>query len=197
MQQYAANEERNFNTPEFVALLERTLDVGKRLDDAEPSKSTQKAALQLFENYSGGERYNAGRDYGLSHTIPFRVINEQPNLLRGKALVYVVDANSPWLDEVIGYLEYELTDGSISSGNNADMLTGVQPRVRDSKSADSPSTVTAGYLADLDNYSGTVCFAPMRTIEMYESALVSFVGGNLSAGELAETISQPKNNPNQ
>ncbi len=196
MQQYYAGEKLNFHTPEFIALLERTQDIGMRLDEAEPSEKKQ-SMLQLFENYSGGERYNAGRDYGLSHTVPFRITRDQPELMRGIADISVVPADSRWLKETIGRMENILADRGLNGGGNADLLTDVKPRTHNPKEASSPSTVTAGYLKDLDNYTGTVCFAPMLTFEMHEDALVKFWTGQLPAEKLAAQISEPKRDPNK
>lgn len=197
MQQYDAGETLNFNTPEFVALLNRTQDIGMRLYEAEPGEKKRQNMLQLFENYSGGERYNAGRDYGLSHTIPFRITRDQPELMRGKAGISVVRADSPWLNEIIGRMEYVLKDRALNGRGNADLLTDVKPRTYNPEDAASPNTVTAGYLTDLDNYTGTVCFAPMRTFDMYEGTLVKFWTGQLPAEKLAAQISEPKRDPNK
>ncbi len=197
MQQYYAGETLNFNTPEFIALLKRTQDIGLRLFKAEPIEKKGQNMLQLFENYNGGERYNAGRDYGLSHTIPFRITSGQPELMRGIASISVVPANSQWISEIIGRMENDLKDRGLNGGGNADLLTDVVPRTYNPKDVYSPSTVTAGYLKDLDNYTGTVCFAPMRTYMMHEDALVKFYTGQLSAENLAAQISEPKRDPNK
>ena len=197
MQQYVAGETQNFNTPEFIELLKRTQDVGLRLYAAEPIEKNRPSMLHLFENYSGGERYNAGRDYGLSHTVPFRITSGQPELMRGTASISVVRADSPWLNEIIGRMEYDLKDRNLNGMGNADLLVDVLPRIYNPKEVYSPSTVTAGYLKDLDNYTGTVCFAPMRTFDMYEEALAKFYTGQLPAEELAAQISEPKRDPNK
>ncbi len=197
MQQYAAGETLNFNTPEFIALLKRTQDIGLRLSAAEQSDKERPNMLQLFENYDGGDRYNAGRDYGLSHTVPFRITSDQPELMRGIASISVVRADSPWLNEIIGRMENDLKDRGLGGLGNADLLTDVMPRTFNPKEVDSPSTVTAGYLKDLDDYTGTVCFAPMRTYTMHEDALVKFYTGQLPAEELAAQISVPKRDPNK
>ena len=197
MQQYEAGEALNCNMPEFVALLERTQDIGRRLSVAEASDKKGENMLQLFENYSGGERYNAGRDYGLSHTVPFRTTSGQPELMRGIASISVVRADSPWLNEIIGRMENDLKDRALNGAGNADLLRDVMPRTCNPKEVYSPLTVTAGYLKDLNNYTGTVCFAPMRTFTMYEDALVKFSTGQLSAENLAAQISEPKRDPNK
>ena len=196
MQQYQAGEVLNFNTPEFIALLHRTQDIGLRLEKTEPSEKKRQNMLQLFENYNGGSRYNDGREYGLSHTIPFRITGDQPELMRGIAAIAVVRADSPWLNEIIGCLEDDLKGAAPIGEGNADLYRDVLPRKNDPKISGSPSTVTAGYLADLDNYTGTICFAPMTTFTMYEGALMKFREGQLSAEKLAAQISQPKRNPN-
>jgi hypothetical protein len=197
MQQYYAGETLNFNTPEFVALLKRTQDVGLRLSLAESTEKMSQDTLKLFENYDGGERYNAGRDYGLSHTVPFRITNSQPELMRGIADVSAARADSRWLLEIIGRLENGLAGRGQNGLGNAELLTGVVPRTLNPNEADSPATVTAGYLKDLDNYTGTVCFAPMQTFTMYEDALMKFYTGQLPAEKLAEQISVPKRDPNK
>ena len=197
MQQYEAGEALNFNTPAFIALLKRTQDVGLRLSAAEFSEKSGTDMLLLFENYSGGERYNAGRDYGLSHTVPFRITREQSELMRGLANISVVRADSQWLNEIIGRMENDLKDRGLNGAGNADLLTDVMPRTYNPKEINSPLTVTAGYLKDLDNYTGTVCFSPMRTFTMYEDALVMFYSGQLSAEKLAAQISVPKRDPNK
>ncbi len=197
MQQYEAGETLNFNTPAFVALLERTQDIGLRLYKAESIGKESLNMLQLFENYNGGERYNAGREYGLSHTVPFRITGGQPELMRGVAGISVVPADSQWLFEIMGRMENSLADRGLNGGGNAELLTDVQPRTYNPKDAYSPATVTAGYLKDLDDYTGTVCFAPMRTFDMHEGALVKFWTGQLPAEELAAQISEPKRDPNE
>lgn len=197
MQQYYAGETLNFDTPAFIALLKRTQDIGLRLHEAEPIEEKRQNMLQLFENYSGGERYNAGRDYGLSHTVPFRITRDQPELMRGLANIFVVPAGSQWQNEIIGRLENDLADRGLNGGGNAELLTDVEPRTHDPEAAYSPATVTAGYLKDLDDYTGTVCFAPMLKFEMHEDALVKFWAGELSAEKLAAQISQPKSDPNK
>jgi hypothetical protein len=197
MQQYYAGETLNFNTPEFIALLKRTQDIGLRLSEAESIEENRQNMLQLFENYSGGDRYNAGRDYGLSHTVPFRITRGQPELMRGSASISVVRADSQWLNEIIGRMENDLADRGLNGGGNADLLTDVKPRTYNPKEVYSPSTVTAGYLKDLDQYTGIVCFAPMQTFTMYEDALVKFWTGQLPAENFAAQISQPKRDPNK
>ena len=117
--------------------------------------------------------------------------------MRGIASISVVPANSQWVSEIIGCVEYGLADRGLNGAGNADLLKDVQPRTNNPKEVGSPSTVTAGYLKDLDNYTGTVCFAPMRTFEMYEDALVKFWTGQLPAEELAAQISVPKRDPNK
>ena len=197
MQQYTAGESLNFNTPAFIALLERTQDVGRRLSAAEKSDANGKNKLPLFENYVGGDRYNAGRDYGLSHTVPFRITRDQPELMRGTASISVVRLGSPWLNEIIARMEYDLKDRGLNGAGNADLLTDVVPRTHNPQDENSPLTVTEGYLQDLKTYTGTVCFAPMLQFVMHEDALRKFWTGQLSAEEFAKQISQPKRDPNQ
>ena len=195
LQQYHAGETLVFDTPEFIALLTRTQDIGNRLEKAEPSEKKRQSMLPLFENYSGGALYNDGRDYGLSHTIPFRITADQPELMRVVARISVAREGSVWLSEIIGRLEDDLKDRSPIGLGNADLIRDVKPRVFDPKEVHSPKTVTAGYLSDWEAYAGILCFAPMNTFTMYEGALVKFRTGQLSAEALAEQISVPKRDP--
>ncbi len=72
MQAHYASIPLNFDTPEFIALLKRTREVGIHLYQVEPSGKKRENMLQLFENNALG-LWNNSREYGLSHTVPYRI----------------------------------------------------------------------------------------------------------------------------
>ncbi len=197
MQQHYAGETLNFDTPEFIALLERTKKVGKLLKKAEPSQKKCKNMMILFRAQEGSSvdgLFNGGRDYGLSHSIPFRITRDQPALMRSFTGLQVLRKGSVWTQEAIRYLEeaapkqkgflaLEIYPNSTAPGDYgydgfADILT-------------------EGWIKDREAYTGIISFAPMRTYEQYEGALGKFITGELSAEKLAAKISVPKDDPNK
>lgn len=197
MQAYEAGQPLTFDTPEFVALLERTRKAGKLLYQAEPSQKQRQGMLSLFWNQHGGSGleglYNGGRDYGLSHTVPFRISDAQPALMRTHVSVNLVRADSPQTDAIIGYLErYVPSPDSVYSAEL--YRDGIAPGAY---GKDFVERITAGWLKDRDEYAGTFSFAPRKAFFLYENALMKFFQGELSAEKLAQKISQPKEDPNR
>lgn len=195
MQSYYAGVPLNFDTPEFIALAKRTREVGIQLYKVEPHAKKRRKMLQLFENCCAGQ-FNDGRDYGFSHTIPFRITRDQPMLMRSSALLFVIRSGSEWTDESIAALEDYLSKNDRTSCFYADLYADTVPgeyRYDD----DSTATVTAGYLADLASYEGTNAYVPTRTFSMYEGVLLKFRQGEVSVEKFAAEISKPKRNPNK
>ncbi|MDD3336571.1 MAG: ABC transporter substrate-binding protein [Eubacteriales bacterium] len=197
MQAYEAGEPLNFNTPEFIALLERTRSVGKLLRKAEPSQKKRQQMLSLFWSQNGGSAiyglYNGGREYGLSHALPFRITDDQPVLMRAYASVNMVHAGSESMDALIGYLErYIPSDKDVYSVEL--YKEGVTPGAY---GTDFIERITAGWINDRNDYTGKFSFAPMRTFFLYEGSLMKFIKGELSAEKLAKKISEAKTDPNK
>ena len=197
MQAYEAREPLTFDTPECIALLKRTKEVGKRLYQAEPGQKKRQDMLFLFWNQHGGSGveglYNGGRDYGLSHTVPFRISTGQPALMRTHAGVTVIRAGSGQTETGIGYLE-TLVPSSQSVYSAEIYREGVAPGAY---GKDFVECITAGWLRERSEYAGTFSFAPRRTFFLYESAIMKFLQGKLSAEKLVQKISQPKDDPNR
>ena len=199
MQAYDAGEKLNFDTPEFIALLERTRDVGLRLYKTEPHYKKRQKMLPLFENGVNGVGYfSAGRDWGLSRAVPFRITADQPKLMRANVCMSVIRADSPWRDELMASFEEMLSHYTPGDGRNADLYVDTQPGPYGVYAgSDETAVVTAGYLADWLAYDGAICLAPSRAFYLYEGKLLKFMKGELSAQKLAAIISVPKTNPNK
>ena len=100
MQQQYAGEEAAFNTQEFITLAQRTREIGLALYEAEPRQAKRQEMTQLFQSdLQGGEHANNGRPYGMSHTIPQRITDEQPELSDVCVEAVFVRKGSAWLQE--------------------------------------------------------------------------------------------------
>ncbi|MDD3410941.1 MAG: extracellular solute-binding protein [Eubacteriales bacterium] len=197
MQAYEAGETLHFDTPEFIALLERTRSVGKRLRKAEPSSKKREKMMPLFYNQAGGSGreglYNGGREEGLSHALPFRVTADQPVLMRGGVRMYAVRAGSAYAEDILGQLEEVIRPAT--GVYSVDLYReGVTPGAHGD---DSIERITAGWIKDRGEYAGVISLAPRRTFTLYEGALMKFLQGELSAAKLAAQISVPKTDPNK
>ena len=186
MQAYEAGAPLDFDTPEFLALLQRTQQVGELLYEAEPNQRGCSHRLSLFwnqnENADAQERYNGGRAYGLSHTIPFRVTTDQPVLMRAAAGLTMVRADSELMDVATGYLERYLTPEHVKM--SAEMYIEDEDNARAYQ-----GSISAGWLEDRNEYAGIFSFAPRRISLRYEDALMAFFKGKLSAEKLVREIS--------
>lgn len=196
MQAYEAGEAARFDTPEWIALLQRTKQVGERLHAAEPSQSKRESMMPLFWNVQGSMPdgwFNGGREEGYSHTVAFRITREQPVLMRANAWVYLVRADSPYADVLTGVLA-----GLLPSGKGAHAVEMYREGVKPGEyGRGSVERLTAGWIQDRKEYTGKLSFAPRRSAFLYEDAIASFCQGKLSAEKLAEQLCIPKNDPNQ
>ena len=186
MQAYEAGAPLDFDTTEFLALLKRTQQVSELLYEAEPNQRECSQRLSLFWNQNGNandeERYNGGRDDGLSHTMPFRVTTDQPVLMRASVGITMVCAGSELTDAAIGYLERYLTPEHVK------MSVEMYSEVAENASIYQGS-ISAGWLKDRNDYAGIFSFAPRRTSLLYEETLMAFFKGKLSAEELVQEFS--------
>ncbi|MDD3410944.1 MAG: hypothetical protein PHY12_09070 [Eubacteriales bacterium] len=198
MQAYYAGEKLSFDTPEFIALLERTRDVGLRLYKTEPHTKKRQKMLPLFQNGVIMYSFNDGLEWGLSRTVPFRITADQPKLMRANVCMSVIRADSPWRDELMASFEDLLSHYTLGDGRNTDLYVDTQPGPYGVYAdSDETAVVTAGYLADWLAYDGAICLAPSRAFYLYEGKLLKFMKGELSAQKLAAIISVPKTNPNK
>lgn len=194
MQQRYAGQRVTFDTPQFIALAERCRQTGRALYKVEPGAKKRQKMMQLFQNdLSGGEHANNGRPYGLSHSLPLRLTNDQPALARINMEVHVIRKDSPWLKEGIELLE------SIMQGKPwyfryalyADFEAG-------DYAYDNGRTghVDAGWLQDYHGYEGAFSFAP-RIFDQTrdgstskEALMMRFFKGELSAEEFAKALDE-------
>ena len=185
LQQRYAGEPVHFATSEFAALAERSREIAFALYKAEPRQKKRESMLELFQNdIQGGKHANNSRDYGFSHTVPLRVTDDQPELMKVTCDLYVVREGSPWLDEAIGFLEKEL--------QNADwrrvysLYTDFEAGVYDGY------TIAQGWLDDWRNYEGQRVYYPVSfhgprgALNGKENLMMKFFEGKVSAQEMAE-----------
>ena len=186
MQAYEAGAPLDFDTTEFLALLKRTQQVSELLYEAEPNQRECSQRLSLFWNQNGNandeERYNGGRDDGLSHTMPFRVTTDQPVLMRASVGITMVCAGSELTDAAIGYLERYLTPEHVKI--SVEMYSEVAENASIYQ-----GSISTGWLKDRNDYAGIFSFAPRRTSLLYEETLMAFFKGKLSAEELVRELS--------
>ena len=187
MQQQYAGEAVHFDTPQFVALAERTREIALALYDAEPRQRKRENMMQLFQNdIRGGEYANNGRDYGFSHTIPMRVTDDQPALMAMSMELYVVREGSAWLSEASGFLESELADDNWRWDYT--LYTDFDPN------SYPESGIKQGWIDDYQSYEGTMVYYPevfygTRHAETSkESLMMKFFEGKVSAQGLASGL---------
>lgn len=195
MQAYEAGVPVTFDTPEFIALLDRTKAVGKLLHEAEPSDAKRRDMLPLFWNQHGSSGpdgwFNGGREEGLSHTVPFRITAEQPALMRASADLWMVRADSPYAEACIRFFE-EAVCPQIGGVYTVELFReGVEPGDYHGE------PITEGWLKERGEYAGKICFAPKRAKDLYENSMMQFVQGKLSSAGYAARISKRKNDPNE
>lgn len=185
----------NFDTPEFIALLKRTREVGIQLYKVEPNGKKRENMLQLFENNALGS-WNNSRDYGLFHTVPYRITRDQPMLMKNYASIYMIREGSQWTEECITALEDLLSQDDRTTVYYADMYGDIGPGEYVFHDG-STSVVTAGYLKDFETYEGIITYPVTRTGFQYESLIPKFKDGDIKAEKFAAEISKPKRDPNK
>lgn len=189
MQRRYAGEEITFNTQEFIALAERTREIGLALYESEPRQAKRQNMMQLFQSdLQGGEHANDGRPYGMSHTIPLRITEDQPELsyacieavfirkgsARAQEAIQIIENmvdNGHWTGRLALYSDFEAGDYSFDSG--------------------SVGHVDEGWLKDYRDYEGIFVAYPSvfnqkRNASSNKEALVlKFLKGDISSEELA------------
>lgn len=187
MQAYEAGETPLFDTPDFVALLERTRDVGKQLAKAEPSQKKREKMLSLFWNVQSSlpSWFNGGRDEGFSHTVPFRITREQPVLMRASVSLYLIHKNCSHVSEIVSVLERLIASDksryAVELYRDGGALAGT----------DKEPLFSEGWIQDRMDYTGHISFAPLLAPDRCENEIIQFCQGKLSAEELAEALDRP------
>ena len=95
-----------YNNPEFIRLLERTVDLFNRLQKVEKGKKNQKGR-QLFQYnlFSRGPTGNNLDTITYASLIPWRLTKDQPPLIHVMADFYCVRTGSPYEDRAAELLE--------------------------------------------------------------------------------------------
>ena len=95
-----------YNNPEFIRLLERTVDLFNRLQKVEKGKKNQKGR-QLFQDnlFSRGPTGNNLDAITYASLIPWRLTKDQPPLIHVMADFYCVRTGSPYEDRAAELLE--------------------------------------------------------------------------------------------
>lgn len=90
--------EINFNNPEFVSLLKRTVELANMLYKAEPNHTKQKGR-QLFTQYYFGYTTNGKDQYSWKNLIPWRISSDQLPLLNIHIGLYCARNGSVFSDK--------------------------------------------------------------------------------------------------
>ena len=101
-----ANIPLRYNNPEFIRLLERTVDLFNRLLKVEKGRKNQKGR-QLFQDnlFSRGPTGNNLDTITYASLIPWRLTKDQPPLIHVMADFYCVRTGSPYEDRAAELLE--------------------------------------------------------------------------------------------
>ena len=185
-QQRFAGQPVNYDDPAFLALAERTRDVGTALYKSEPRYKKRQKLQELFRSdLSGGPYANDGRDYGVSHALPLRIARDQPKLLSGRTYLWLIRADAPHPQDALALLESGIPSDSLY---HYGLYVDMQPGTAAAEHA-SPITVSQGWLDDWHGYDGTVVFYPYDYTWEYKPML-KFFAGKLSAEELAKSLNE-------
>lgn len=129
LQQRHAGKDVNYNDPEFIALAERTMTVGRALNAAEPKVKKRQDRLELFCSQLNGfyPIDDNGQDVSLSHTLPLRITSDQPALTRAYLDVCIVRKDTGVYDDVLKLLESYLDFNSQQPYLTYALYTDAQP----------------------------------------------------------------------
>lgn len=189
MQQTHAGQAVQFHQPQFVELAERARQAAGRLYQLEPRQKKRQSMPELFSNLlSGGQSVEYyGRDAFLSQSMPMRLTEDQPRIVKGSMLLWCVRTDSPWQQEAMGYIEDRL--------NARD--TGSPMLYMDHPAGEKKDyTLRQSWLDDYHAYDGEVLylrsvFSQGRTTETdKEAVLMQFFRGDISADALAERLDE-------
>ena len=189
IQQRHAGQGITFHTPEFIALAERTRQIGLALYEAEPPQGKRQGMLQLFQNdLHGGEHANGGRAYGLSHSIPLRLTSNQPALTSVNLEFAFVRRGSAHPEESLLVLEHLIASRPwfFQYALYRDFAAGDYP-------FDSRKTghVDEGWLADYHSFEGDFIAQPtlfhqsLELLNAKETSMLQFFQGSITAEKFA------------
>ena len=194
MQQRYAGEEVTFNTQEFITLAQRTREIGLALYEAEPRQTKRQEMMQLLQSdLQGGEHANNGRPYGMSHTIPLRITDEQPELSYVCVEAVFIRKGSPCSQEGIQMIE--------DMASNVHWTKGLA-LYSDFEAGDYPfdsgrmGYVDERWLRDYRDYEGAFVAYPSvfnqkkNASSDKEALVLKFLKKDISAEELAQKLDE-------
>lgn len=194
MQAVHAGEAVTFDTPEFIALAQRAREVGSMLYETEPRGKKRERMLPLFD--AEVNIFDSGKDYRISRYLPYRITDDQPELMMAWCDVNYIYKDSPWKDELVTCYEQELLAMASNACLYSELYINAQPgSFQLYPDSDERAEITAGYLAERNAYAGTVVF-PVHMFYQHEGTLLKYSRGQLSAEDMAAAISKIKRNPN-
>ena len=186
-QQRYAGVPVNYDDPAFVALAERTREIGTALYKSEPRYKKRQKMQELFRSdISSGPYANNGLEYGVSHALPLRITRDQPKLLRADATLWLVRADTQNPQDALALLEAVCADDTYrihQYGLYADYQPGAFP-IRGSKE---PLVVSQGWLDDWNQYDGTIVLYPFSWT-WNDKPVLAFFEGKLSAADFAASL---------
>lgn len=189
IQQTHAGQPVQFHQPQFVELAERARQAAQRLYQLEPRQKKRQNMPELFSNLIHGGQWTEyyDRDAFLSQSMPMRLTEDQPRIVKGSLQVWCVRADSPWQQEAIRYIDDRL--------NARD--TGSPMLYMDHPAGEKKDyTLRQSWLDDYHAYDGTATyldgvFYQGRTTETdKEAVLMKFFKGDISAETLAEKLDE-------
>ena len=106
-----AGEPARYNSPELVALLERTDRIIRELKKQEPvKKKDQKGLRPLFTDLDNGKDFLSRDPYTWDNMIPYRIDPGQDPLIYVESRVICVRKDSPFASRASDFLEWVITD---------------------------------------------------------------------------------------
>lgn len=187
IQQTHADQPVQFDQTQFVQLAERARETANRLYQLEPRQKKRQNMPELFSNLIHGGQWTEyyDREAFLSQSMPLRLTEDQPAIVKGSLQVWCVRDGSPWQQQAIGYIEERL---------NA-RKTGSPMLYMDHPAGEKEDyTLRQSWLKDYHAYEGQVLypdslFDHTRNAETdKEALLMKFFQGKLSADELARGL---------
>lgn len=186
LQQRHAGKAVNYDDPAFIALAERTMTVGRALNEAEPKVKKRQSMQELFSSQLNGfyPFDDNGLEVSLSHTLPLRITRDQPALTRAYLSVCMVRRDTDVYDVVLRLLESYLDLDSQRPYQTYGLYTDTQPFAFEGDRHYSPFTITESWLKDYYSYTGTLMFCPFKS-DNESRVMDSFYLGQITAQELA------------
>ena len=177
----------NYDDPAFVALAERTREIGTALYKSEPRYKKRQKMQELFRSdLSGGPYANDGLEYGVSHALPLRITRDQPKLLRADATLWLVRADTQNPEDALALLE-AVCKGDTYRIHQYGLYADYQPGEFPIRGRKEPLKVSQGWLDDWNHFDGTIVLYPFAWA-WNDKPVLKFFEGKLSAADFAASL---------